>query len=366
MRIETRITATLGPTSFGNWDSVLYAFDGDLRFTRAREHRVGGAWAGTPSTGWTVRPEMCASAAYLDVDQSFGHNQSVSSSSGRTGVYRHYTKVYQRGQGDAGGYFVSGYATGVKTGSESYLANSALNAYIGNFTAGADGTYLNPYEFLNDDGGFDAAGAGYVIKHRRTKDDGAKLAWWFGFRSQTEPDCTKPINVHYSAYGKAKVGYDASLMDLDTNQAAHALKSGQRCYGDASSSDWRYADILGDAYWTYEAAQASWRFTKGIDSEGGLKANTVTKTSADSPYTILSSDFTVRCNAVSGAITVALPAAASCPRKILNIKKVDTSANSVTIDASGSETIDGQLTQTIATAFESLQLQSNGTSWDII
>jgi hypothetical protein len=52
--------------------------------------------------------------------------------------------------------------------------------------------------------------------------------------------------------------------------------------------------------------------------------------------------------------------------KIYVIKKVDNSSNSVIIDGNGSETIDGSTTAAINTFNQSLWIQSNGTSWDIL
>lgn len=76
--------------------------------------------------------------------------------------------------------------------------------------------------------------------------------------------------------------------------------------------------------------------------------------------------FTVLVNAVGGARTITLPAAASYTHRIYNIKKIDGSANTVTIDGNGAETIDGAATQTISTQWDSYTIQSDGTGWFII
>lgn len=49
--------------------------------------------------------------------------------------------------------------------------------------------------------------------------------------------------------------------------------------------------------------------------------------------------------------------------KILNIKKIDSSANTVTIDPDGSATIDGSATKTLTTQYESIMIQWDGTNW---
>lgn len=76
--------------------------------------------------------------------------------------------------------------------------------------------------------------------------------------------------------------------------------------------------------------------------------------------------YTVLVDAVGGARTITLPAAASHTHRIYNIKKIDGSANAVTIDGNGAETIDGAATLAIAAQWDSYTLQSNGTGWFIV
>jgi hypothetical protein len=89
-------------------------------------------------------------------------------------------------------------------------------------------------------------------------------------------------------------------------------------------------------------------------------------TNSNSPYTALSTDEVILCNATSGAITVNLGAAASNSGKVLIIKKTDSSVNLVTIDANSTETIDGALTKKLATQYESLKIVCDGSNWQIL
>ena len=73
----------------------------------------------------------------------------------------------------------------------------------------------------------------------------------------------------------------------------------------------------------------------------------------------------ILCDATSGAFTVTLPPAGLTPNRIIHIKKVD-AVNNVTVDADGSETIDGALTETLATQYEVLTVVSDGTTWHIV
>jgi hypothetical protein len=77
-------------------------------------------------------------------------------------------------------------------------------------------------------------------------------------------------------------------------------------------------------------------------------------------------DYTIVCDATNGAITVDLPATASFTNRILHIKKVDSSANAVTIDGNASETIDGALTAVISVQYNSIPIQSDGSNWHIL
>lgn len=95
----------------------------------------------------------------------------------------------------------------------------------------------------------------------------------------------------------------------------------------------------------------------------GATNEIVTKTGA---YTATASDYTILCDATAAAFTVMLPAAASEPGRIYVIKKIDASANAITIDGSGAETIDGAATKSLATQWTTMMIQSNGTAWFIL
>ncbi len=50
----------------------------------------------------------------------------------------------------------------------------------------------------------------------------------------------------------------------------------------------------------------------------------------------------------------------------MNIKKVDVSVNTVTVDGNASETIDGATTAVLTTQWESITIHCNGTAWFIL
>lgn len=95
----------------------------------------------------------------------------------------------------------------------------------------------------------------------------------------------------------------------------------------------------------------------------GLTPNVATKTSA---YTVTATDGLVKCDATSAAFTVTLPTAVGMAGKIYIIKKIDASANAVTIDGDGSETIDGSATVSLSAQWNKYVLMSDGSNWMVI
>jgi hypothetical protein len=83
-------------------------------------------------------------------------------------------------------------------------------------------------------------------------------------------------------------------------------------------------------------------------------------------YTPNALDHTILVNAGNGAITINLPAVDSNTGRQLIVKKIDSSANAVTIDGSGDETIDGSASQVISLQYESLTLACDGSAWYIV
>lgn len=72
------------------------------------------------------------------------------------------------------------------------------------------------------------------------------------------------------------------------------------------------------------------------------------------------------CDATSGNITAALPAAAGCSGMVVAFKKTDASVNTVILDGNSSETIDGATTYTIDSRYNSVTIESNGTAWYVL
>ena len=95
----------------------------------------------------------------------------------------------------------------------------------------------------------------------------------------------------------------------------------------------------------------------------GAFAQNIRTVTADTTAT--TSDRTILCDAASNTITVTLPPAADVVSFLLYIKKID-ATNDVTIDPSGTETIDKGTTVVLTAQEESLTLHSDGTEWWIL
>ena len=107
----------------------------------------------------------------------------------------------------------------------------------------------------------------------------------------------------------------------------------------------------------------------GIIIGTGLSLKTEAKTAA---YVFTPTDFNINGDATAASFSVTLPTAASAYNAttkigdIFSLKKTNSNANTVTLQANGAETIDGSNTQVLIFQYDEITVQSNGTSWDII
>ena len=81
---------------------------------------------------------------------------------------------------------------------------------------------------------------------------------------------------------------------------------------------------------------------------------------------VVSGDYLLVCNAAGGSITLTLPPVALVPGRIYVFKRINSGANTVTVDAYASETIDGALTHVLSAQWNSVTIMNNGIAWFII
>ena len=68
-------------------------------------------------------------------------------------------------------------------------------------------------------------------------------------------------------------------------------------------------------------------------------------------------------DATGGAVTLTLPLAAAIIGRVISVKKIDASGNAVTVDGSGSETIDGASTAVLTSQYDSVTVMTDGSEW---
>lgn len=94
-----------------------------------------------------------------------------------------------------------------------------------------------------------------------------------------------------------------------------------------------------------------------------VPTSVATKTGA---YTLTASDAVILADATGGGFTLTLPTAVGITGHLFHIKKIDATANAVTVDGNGAETLDGAATLTISEQHQSFTLVSDGAVWRLI
>lgn len=80
-------------------------------------------------------------------------------------------------------------------------------------------------------------------------------------------------------------------------------------------------------------------------------------------YTVIESSI-ILADATGGAFTVTLPSPDTGIQ--VDIKKIDATANGITVDGLGADTIDGSLTMFLPSQYDSMALVADGEKWLII
>jgi hypothetical protein len=76
--------------------------------------------------------------------------------------------------------------------------------------------------------------------------------------------------------------------------------------------------------------------------------------------------YMVDVDASGAARTITLPTAVGIAGRVYIIRKLDSSANAVTIDGNGAETINGAATKVLAAQYDTATIMSDGASWIVL
>lgn len=189
-----------------------------------------------------------------------------------------------------------------------------------------------------------------------------------GVITSTAADVKAAVEASAPAAALVVVGYSGNGNGAGTvaAMAAQALAGGAaptQTYG-------IYNDVNGD-YFTVRNNTAYGNTTGQIavygphnDVNGNMGPNGAVRTITGTSTGLVTDD-TVLADAAAGSLTYNLPQAATCAGHALTAKKTDASANAVTLDGNGAETIDGALTYALSAQWSFVTIRSNGTSWFI-
>lgn len=133
------------------------------------------------------------------------------------------------------------------------------------------------------------------------------------------------------------------------------------------------ASVAGSSTVTYTEATGVFSLTNGnvttalgyTPAQAGAGLTLGIRTITATP-TLVASDHTLLCNAFAAAIPVSLPAASTLQGRVLVFKKIDASANTVTITPNGTDTIDGAASVVISGQYDGYTIQSSGTGWWVL
>ena len=161
---------------------------------------------------------------------------------------------------------------------------------------------------------------------------------------------------------------------LKSGSAAPAWRSASDTFADISPLTTR-GDVLVGTSGTATGARlavggaSTYLTSDGTDVSWGSVTTSVTVLNKTSDYTCTTSDCgdnaVILTTSSSGNVTITLYSASSNNGKIIQVKKM-VAANSVVVDGSGAETIDGNSTITITAQYYNLTLCCDGSNWHIL
>lgn len=113
-------------------------------------------------------------------------------------------------------------------------------------------------------------------------------------------------------------------------------------------------------------ALSTWTGTSNITTVGLLAGMRGAIRSVSVNAAVATTDVTVLVDATAAPVTLTLPSAAANTGRIYNIKKIDATANMVTITPNGADTIEGLANADTDIPGENLVIQAFGTNWNIL
>ncbi len=101
-----------------------------------------------------------------------------------------------------------------------------------------------------------------------------------------------------------------------------------------------------------------------LDVNGSISAKAANVTAKT--YPVATTDFSIFANAVSNDISIDLPLASVATGRVLFIKRIDKTSNTVAVTGSSTNTVEGKTSISLSSQYSSLTLISNGSEWFIL
>jgi hypothetical protein len=101
-----------------------------------------------------------------------------------------------------------------------------------------------------------------------------------------------------------------------------------------------------------------------LDQAGQALTVAIREVSTSGP--VLGNDYIVLVDATAGNVVLDLPVASTNKGALVVVKKLDASANTVTLEANGAETIDGAANKVISTQYDKFTVVCDGVEWWVV
>jgi len=106
--------------------------------------------------------------------------------------------------------------------------------------------------------------------------------------------------------------------------------------------------------------------TPSAGGGGAAVEQSVRVTFVDSPYPVSAIDQKMMVDATGGNIIINIPTAIGNDGRVLTIKKIDNSVNTVTVSGFGGQTIDDQPSYVISVRYDSISINADSGNWWIV
>jgi microcystin-dependent protein len=149
---------------------------------------------------------------------------------------------------------------------------------------------------------------------------------------------------------------------IPTGSVIASVTTGTQYGGDGQYAFYNVPAVAGGYYVALDYA-GSIVYDDHTDFGGSSQARVFRVVTTALSYTIQPLDAIILASASGQAITITLPSAAAVPDYLYTVKKIDGSANPVTVNPVGGQTIDGQSSVIFTRPQASLDFLSVGSNW---